>query len=298
MRKLYLLLDEWKNDKNFVGSELEEIKKHFDVTVICNDFEDKDSVQFSNGIRFFFYNRKNTSGKIKAIFHAIIDKSTWNEIRRTKSESNRISKISEIVRFYINAELFYCYLKKNGLFEDNSDAIYYSYWYFWKCFAVTKHKKDNQNIKIITRTHEYDLYTVSIPSEYQPFKCEMDKNLDKVIFIAEHGRQYYLKKYGFDSGDKYQLYHLGTKDYTILNPYEKQDKFVLVSCSSVIPRKRVGLIVDALEEIDDINIEWIHFGSGELLVELNEQANKKLGSKSNISYKLMGYTNHEDIMDF
>ena len=118
----------------------------------------------------------------------------WREIRRLQHFTKKISKISEIIRFYINAELFYFFLKKENIVNPEIDTLFYSYWYFWKCFAITKHRKYMPNINVITRTHEYDLFTVSIPSGYQPFKYSMDENLDKIIFISEHGRNYYLER--------------------------------------------------------------------------------------------------------
>lgn len=296
MKKLLLFLDEWKNDKNFVASELDCFKNQFEVTVICNDFKDKDSFTYPEGVKFFFYKRK---GGIKIIIHLlkmIFDFEFYKELRNLKDEDEKISKISEIVRFYINAECFYDFLKKNKLITKE-ETFYYSYWYFYKCFAITKHRKD-LNGQFITRTHQYDLYTESIPTGYHPFKYAMDKNLDKIVFIAEHGRQYYLEKYGFNSGEKYALYHLGTKDYGKSNPYVKRDEIVLASCSSVIPRKRVNYIVEALSQIDTVKIKWVHFGTGELFEDLKKQAKDLLDKKDNISYELMGYTKHDDIMKY
>lgn len=308
MRKLYLLLDEWNSDKNFVFSELELIKQRLDVTVICDEVEDKKATIFPEGVKFLFYSKRMSFSVVISLIKAFLDIETWKELSRLRVERGKISKASEIVRFYINAELFYGFMKKNGLVEHDSDAIYYSYWYFWKCFAITKHRDDMPGIRAITRTHEYELFTVSIPSRYQPFKYAMDRNLDRIVFISKHGRDYYLDKYVRQAGGleipdddidkKYLLYHLGTKDYGKLNPYKRGNVFNLVSCSSVIPRKRVGLILEALSHINKARIHWTHFGDGELMDELKDNARRLLGCKDNISYELMGHTNHEDIMNY
>lgn len=297
MRKIVILLDDWISNKNFIGNELELIKQLFDTTVVCDYNENLKESDFPSGIKFIQYKREKNLAIIPALFKALFDKETYAEIKRLKTEDNKLSKISEIIRFYINSELFYGFLKKNNLISDDTDALYYSYWYFFKCFAVTNHKK-SPKMNIITRTHEYDLYTVSIPSGYQPFKYAMDKNLDKVIFIAEHGRQYYLNKYGFKPSDKYMLCHLGTKDYGTLNPYKKTDTLSIVSCSSVIKRKRVDLILNALSEVNNVNVEWIHFGNGDEFEALKALALEKLDSKSNIKYNLKGFTKHEEVMKY
>ena len=294
--RLFIFLDEWKNDKNFIESELELIKNQFDVTVVCNDFEDKDKYTYPDNVEFLFYKRKGGTALLLYLIRCFLNRDFWEEFSHLKNEDNKYGKLSEVVRFFINSECFYSFLKRNDLISNDKRTIYYTYWYFYKCFALTNHRKDIKG-RIITRTHEYDLYTESIPTGYQPFKYAMDKNLDKIIFIAEHGRQYYIDKYRFKTSDKYELYHLGTKDYG-LNPYKKQDELVLVSCSSVIKRKRVHHIVEALGQITDTKIHWIHFGNGDLFDELKKKASELLDSKENISYELRGYTKHDEIMDF
>lgn len=302
MRKLYLLLDEWKNDRNFVGSELEIIKQHFDVTVICNDFSDKSECQYPEGVKFLFYKRK---AGIRALLYGIkffFDKESYKELANIKNESAKISKLSEIIRFYINGELFYKYLRDNELVEKNSDAIYYSYWYFWKCFAVAKHKSKFSNIKLITRCHGYDIYKDQIPTGYQAYKRFMDSRLDKVIFISEHGMDYYLNEFNIAKSEKHVLYRLGTfNDYDIEQLIKipvKKEYIRIVSCSSVIELKRVDLIINALSCIDDVQIEWTHFGAGPLFSDIKLLSEERLSHKTNIKYDLKGYVENSEILRF
>ena len=72
----------------------------------------------------------------------------------------------------------------------------------------------------------------------------------------------------------------------------------LVSCSNVIPIKRVDLIVKALSEVKNISIEWIHFGDGELLEKIKSDAEKLLKPCKNISYSLVGRVQNNDIMKY
>lgn len=299
MRKLYLLSDEWINDRIFIGKELDIIRKYYDVTVICNvpDIEDKESV-FPEGIHFSFYRRPHWIFCILPALVFFFDRDAWKEIRNVIKQKNAFSKVQEVFRFYVNASLFYNYLKQNHFIGNNTNDVYYSYWFFWKCYAVTKHKSDNPNIKIITRTHEYDLYHTSLASGYQPFKNEMEHNLDYIVFISDYGREYYLNHYGNESVDKCLLYYLGTENPYKIHEYKKHDKFVIVSCSSLIIRKRVDIIIDAISLLDSIEIEWIHFGSGEMEAELIQMAHDKLDSLPNITYEFAGYTSNTEILEF
>ena len=299
MKKLYLLLDEWDNDRNFVGGELEKICERYDVTVICNSA----NVMLNPGAKYAIYKRPGKAAAIVSLIRMIFDRDAWTEAGRVmREDANRTGRLSEAVRFYINADLFGTFMKKNGYFEDN--AIYYSYWYFWKCYAITRRIDKLKGSRVITRTHEYDLYDYTSPSGYQPFKESMDRKLDKIIFIAEHGRDYYLKKYGYKACDKYKLCRLGTidpyktGDMGIFQAHGRTDTLTLVSCSSVIPRKRVKRIAEALALIEDVKIKWIHFGAGDLFEELKEACHILLDDKPRIEYELKGYVKNEDLHDF
>lgn len=299
MKKLYLLLDEWDNDRNFVGGELKLMAEKYDVTVVCNSAEED---RYPN-VKYVVYKRPGKRKAVSSILRMFFDREAWEEISRVLKEASRkASKLSETIRFYINADMFREFMKKNGFFEN--DVIYYSYWYFWKCYAVTHEIDKYPDSRVITRTHEYDLYDYTSPSGYQPFKEPMDVKLSYIIFIAEHGRDYYLRKYDRKACDKYRLYHLGTPLPSVSGKYgttgvcERSETLTIVSCSAVIERKRVFRIVEALGMINRISIRWTHFGTGDQDLYLRQLCDEKLKEKSNISYDLKGYVKNEELHAF
>ena len=58
----------------------------------------------------------------------------------------------------------------------------------------------------------------------------------------------------------------------------------------------MGLIIDALKLIEDVNIDWHHFGDGSQMEEIKKQA-KQLKDKTNISYTLHGYVPNAEYID-
>lgn len=85
----------------------------------------------------------------------------------------------------------------------------------------------------------------------------------------------------------------------VRNPEGSNDIFILVSCSNVIPLKRVDLIIDALVKLPlNIKIKWIHFGSGSQFLDIKAKAQLMLSEKSNISYDLKGHLNNYEIMEY
>ena len=46
----------------------------------------------------------------------------------------------------------------------------------------------------------------------------------------------------------------------------------MVSCSNVVPVKRLDLIIDALKYVTEVNVRWTHFGDGVMLDEVKKLA--------------------------
>ena len=296
MKKLYLLLDDWDNDRNFVGGELELLRAKYDVTILC------DSAVGNRlpGVRYIIYKEPSMTKMLLGVLKLISDTDAWRELIRASKYRSQVSagvraRISEVLRFYIKADLFRVFMYKEGCFEDG--ALYYSYWNFRKCYAVTHEISKFKNSRIISRIHGYDLYDEQIPSGYQPFKISMDAALDKLIFVSEHGMEYYLNKYG-RKGSKYELRLLGTKRHDDTETYERREEMTIVSCSRIDECKRVGRIVEALSLIKKVNVRWVHFGDGVLGDEVRKLAGELLKKNPCVKYEFRGSVPNTEIHDF
>jgi glycosyltransferase involved in cell wall biosynthesis len=304
-KKLYLVTTDFpygRGENSFIMPELPYLKEKFDITIISNSLEHEQTVILDDDIRIIHYERK--ASFLCKLWDSICYfgckdayLELWDIIR---SERKKLRCFMESVLFFEEARRFERFLKKNQIIDSEEPAIIYNYWFTYYCLAVVRMFGKNSNIKIVTRAHRYDLYDEGYQGGRQPFKRQMDKNLDNIIFIAEHGRQYYLNKYNKNCSEKYQLFRLGVTPTgrTNIGITNKYNQFMLVSCSLVIPRKRVELIVDALTEIDDIDIKWIHFGDGPDLDNMVDYAKGKLDCKNNISYEFKGFVESEQIMEF
>lgn len=71
----------------------------------------------------------------------------------------------------------------------------------------------------------------------------------------------------------------------------------MVSCSNVIPLKRVPLIIDALALLEE-EISWTHIGDGEQMEYVKAYAKEKLGKKGNISYTFAGYVENNEVIRY
>jgi glycosyltransferase involved in cell wall biosynthesis len=94
------------------------------------------------------------------------------------------------------------------------------------------------------------------------------------------------------------LSHLGV-NIPDIQAAKKHNHLRIVSCSNIIPVKRVHLIAEALEKISsEITIEWIHFGAGKELDSLQKYCKKQLAPLAHITYTFAGQKTNKEVLSF
>lgn len=157
----------------------------------------------------------------------------------------------------------------------NDSIIVYSYWLSTigavALSICTEIKKLGFDINCISRAHGFDLFSEISYIKYLPFQKEEIKLFNQIYACSFMGRDYLKQKYP-DYANKIYTAHLGVLDrFNGIFPYKNNDEFTIVSCSNVIPIKRVHLIAEALFELRNIKIRWVHFGDGILLEDLKSK---------------------------
>lgn len=167
--------------------------------------------------------------------------------------------------------------------KDLDDSVLYSYRFEYQPYvAYLVKKKLNLNSKIVCRAHRFDLYEEKRPTEYIPMREILLSSLDKVYPCSNDGSNYLKNKF-INYSDKIETKFLGTIDYGEQN-YIKSDKLRLVSCSNVVPVKRLNLIIEALSLIDSLKIEWTHYGDGTDMKKI-KSLSKKLSNNIKVNFK-------------
>lgn len=303
MRRLYLITDNFpfgKGEKSFIIPELKYLVENFDVTIISSSNDNQQTTKLDENINVLHYRMKlNLCNILKCFTKLIFDKNMINEIMDIfKSRKKIISRITRSLIFYIKAENFYQYLIENKILTITTDSLFYSYWSNYKLFGICNNRHNHPNITLITRAHGYDLYNDRVKNGRLPFRKGIDKNVDLIVFASKYGRDYYLKTHNKELDKKYPLFKLGVNNDFGMGPYKKRNYITLVSCSNVIPLKRVNLIIEALHLIEDVNINWVHFGSGYSFSDIQSLAYNLLSNKDNISYEFRGYVDFQEIHEF
>ena len=151
----------------------------------------------------------------------------------------------------------------------------------------------------IARAHGSDLYEEKTISRYLPLLNFTAMNLDALFFTSKDGKEYFEHKINGEN-PSFLVSYLGIRkpDFDFI-PIRNTGKFRIVSCSNMIPLKRIDLIINALAEVKSVKkIEWIHFGDGILKKDLEKLAVEKLQASEGISFRFMGNYANADLLKY
>lgn len=221
----------------------------------------------------------------------------WSElIDLIKNKRGSIPRILKIFRTLAPALRNVKYYKKKLAGTHFTDVYVYSYWIEPTILFANKIIPSGKIKKCICRTHRWDLYSEENPLNYLAFQRKIIEFVDKLYVISENGICYLKKKYP-DLVRKMRISRLGTKNQG-LNPKEQIDNIlVVVSCSNIIPVKRVDLLIDSLSALDrGKKVKWIHFGTGQYEQKIKKYAKEKLSGK--VIYDFRGQVSNTEIMQF
>lgn len=147
------------------------------------------------------------------------------------------------------------------------------------------------------RLHGFDLYETR--NGYLPFRSMIFENADVLLPVSSHGRDYLEATYGAELlGDKVHVARLGTKDHGRGPDPAGEPLRRVVSCSSIIPLKRVDRILKALArwaETECGEIQWVHFGDGPEMKKIRESLNEV---PPNLRVSLRGATPNDEVLAF
>lgn len=306
-KKLYLITTNYPNkggDSVFVLPEISELVKSFDLTVICTSGK-RENDSKHEGITYYYYKPELSEYKkllyvLKYPFSKVCREDFFVILKKNRMEkrSDFWGRIRKSIEFYACGEEFYHFFKKyidNG--REREEAIFYTFWCNEYSLPLIIHSQKYPNYHLVTRLHGYDLYEERYLYGRQPFKEVINRGLDKLFFVADRPMQYYLKRHPELDINKAVVIRLGVDQIVRSKAWHYGKSAMIISCSNVIPLKRVEIIINALASLQE-DICWIHFGTGECMSAIQKLAEKKLGKKKNITYSLKGYVPNVEIRRF
>lgn len=287
-----------KGEKTFILPELERLRQYYDIIILSHaNLEQQNggmSDEIPEGIQVVNLGRPRMTvwNKCRAFFSFFADEDGRTELREILKERTDIkTRLYQSLSFYAQAFTDQKQLRQfDKLFREET-VIYYSFWYTYFCYSMVREKERYPGVKMITRTHGIDLYHERIPGGRQPFRHQMEEKVDAIVFSCKYGAQYYEAnvKDKRTRKDKLHVCKLGIEMPARQMPVSTEEEWELLSCSNVIPLKRIRLIVDGLAQIEKKKIHWTHIGDGSELQKIREYAEQKLGTKNNIRFSFKGF---------
>lgn len=243
------------------------------------------------------YPEPSAGKKLRCFFRGLRTFFAEREFRAAFRKKHPLRNIGKAVKFAAISEMRVLAVRErlaaDG--EDGQDLRIYAYWMYETAYVGARLKAMLPGSRLITRCHRYDLYEEVHPGGYLPFRNFILRQADLVCPISENGAAYLEKLYGDAAAAKIRISRLGTiRRAEIPAAREKEDGILLVSCSNLVPVKRVDRIIRALKKCDR-QVCWIHFGDGALRGDLERQAAEL---PANIRFRFMGYQPNEEIQKF
>lgn len=194
---------------------------------------------------------------------------------------------------------FQRYIEKRFKYDiKNKNITFYSWWSTEEVIGLANLKRKNKNIKVYSRMHAYDLYFERHLPPYLPFRPYIFQQLDNVFVISYQGFNYIQDKLGIQLNNL-AVSKLGVNNNYQLQTLKEQKTLRIVSCSTLIPIKRVQLIIGSLSKLNPkLNIEWNHFGDGPEMNKLKIMSNNKLALMSNITTNFHGKIDNIELHSF
>ena len=169
--------------------------------------------------------------------------------------------------------------------------LVYSYWGDKLALLLPLLKK-KYGVVAVSRFHGTDLYEEACGG-YKPFRRWLFGSLDVAVPISDYGKRYLLERYGNEAPRRIELHRLGVFDKGH-NPPAIDDVFQIVSCSNIVPVKRVAFLAEAIAGLG-FKVKWTHIGDGPLRAEVEAVIDK---FPENVTGVLLGAMPNDEVLRY
>lgn len=222
------------------------------------------------------------------LFNVSIFRKAWKDVPSSEKKIKTFRYLKSIL--FIN--LYRAYLLNKYL---NTvilhDPVYYSFWTDDWATVLSLLKKKSMIPGFVSRVHGYDLYKERWPGAFIPFREFQLQNVSSIYAVSMDGLQYLQSNYS-KWEKKFFLLHLNVTEQGTNIMDDKE--FVMVSCSSLIPLKRVRMILEAVKELS-FEMKWIHFGNGPEMESLKKEYE---ASVCQAEVEFRGQVLNKDLVEF
>ena len=196
-----------------------------------------------------------------------------------------------VIQLTVDIELSKQYRDFLQPYLQKTEVLYF-YWFVepYFNFCLLKEQKHIDH-KLVCRAHGYDFDQKQ--GRFPLFREFELKYLNILLPVSKYGYNYIRNRYKSHIPIM-DVCYLGTKNSHQALTYRRKDVFHIVSCSSLIPLKRVHLIIEILKELSFV-VKWTHIGTGELLEDLRDKARTL---PSHVAWEFKGQLSNYEVLKF
>lgn len=184
---------------------------------------------------------------------------------------------------------------------ENSPLVVYSFWFSHHAMAMPLLRQEFPQLRYVSRAHGIDVYPERHPYGHLPFHGLRAVTPDILAPCSLHGVQT-LQREGIPVA-RLMLAHLGVPQGPPQPcPASADGELVLVSCSGMLPVKRLPLLVRLLADLarqrPQLRITWHHLGDGPEAPQVHAAIEQSLRPLPNITPVLHGQLTPENVRTF
>ena len=288
----------------FVGPELYHLAEQFEKIVLVPRAHKGTRLSLPPGVevddQYADFLQRN-SHPHRMIRLALASRSFIKEIRNYPSILLYPSKVLKLILFSSRVQLTRQWITDliKTQHIDPDDCILYSYWFDHAATGLAMVRQEFPALRVVSRAHGYDIYEEYYYPYYWPYRRETLEELDTLFFASDAGRNYFRDRYP-EFMSKFKTAHLGITDPGFISNPSDDGVFRIISCSYIVPVKRLGLLLDGIAASARLHpeqkFEWIHFGDGNGRQALERKMARSF--PSNATGHLLGYMTNSKIMEY
>jgi glycosyltransferase involved in cell wall biosynthesis len=180
-----------------------------------------------------------------------------------------------------------------------SKTLFYTYWLGPETLGVILAKDKFKDICVLSRVHGFDLYEERHIPHYIPFRQVILNKIDKIFAVSKHGIDYLGTRYIVDR-DKLRISRLGVNDPGFNTAYSKDGLFRIVSCSFLVPVKRINLLMCGIKVFSErhpgVHVVWNHLGDGPQRARIESKAKEIM--PASVDYYFRGMLTNNEVLKF
>lgn len=175
----------------------------------------------------------------------------------------------------------------------------YSYWLNQAAFGLARLRRKDPRMTFVSRAHGMDLYAERHHLPYLPLQVDVLAAADRVFTVSQHGRDYLAARHP-NTPSRVQVARLGVDDPGFRCSPSNDTVWRILSCSALLPVKRVDRLIQGLAELGrrlpEQQLEWTHIGDGPERARLEAEARTHL--PNNVTWTLKGHLPNHAVLAY